>query len=61
MLFGVLAITDSKNMKVPSYLYPLYIALLLLGIGMCFGPVTGYAINPARDFMPRCSEKKKTY
>lgn len=29
------------------------VALVVLGIGLCLGGTTGYAINPARDFMPR--------
>ncbi len=39
--------------KIPAYLYPLYIGLLLVAIGVCFGPLSGYAINPARDLGPR--------
>ena len=34
-------------------LVPLYIALAVLGIGICFGFNCGYAINPARDLAPR--------
>ncbi|MDI9357983.1 MAG: MIP/aquaporin family protein [Phycisphaerales bacterium] len=29
------------------------VALLILGIGLCLGGPTGYAINPARDLSPR--------
>jgi len=29
------------------------IALVVLGIGVCLGGTTGYAINPARDLGPR--------
>ena len=29
------------------------VALLVLGIGLCLGGPTGYAINPARDLGPR--------
>ncbi len=53
LLLCVLAITDERNLAVPPHLYPVYVGLLLVAIGMCFGHNTGYAINPARDFMPR--------
>jgi glycerol uptake facilitator protein len=29
------------------------VALVVLGVGLCLGGTTGYALNPARDFMPR--------
>lgn len=32
---------------------PMLVGLLVLGIGMCLGGPTGYAINPARDLGPR--------
>ena len=34
-------------------LSPFFVGLLVWGIGMSLGGVTGYAINPARDFGPR--------
>ena len=37
----------------PTGLGPLFVGLLVVGIGMTFGFNTGYAINPARDFGPR--------
>jgi glycerol uptake facilitator protein len=36
-----------------SGLGPLFVALLVVGIGASLGGPTGYAINPARDIMPR--------
>jgi glycerol uptake facilitator protein len=32
---------------------PFLIAAVVWGIGLCLGGTTGYAINPARDIMPR--------
>ncbi len=37
----------------PSGLGPLFVALVVLGIGASLGGPTGYAINPARDLGPR--------
>ena len=37
----------------PGSLAALPVALLVVGIGMCLGGTTGYAINPARDLGPR--------
>lgn len=37
-----------------SWIYgPLFAGLIVLGIGLTLGGLTGYAINPARDLMPR--------
>jgi glycerol uptake facilitator protein len=53
LLFIVFALTDSRNQSVPGYLQPVLIGLAVVGIGMSFGALHGYAINPARDFGPR--------
>jgi glycerol uptake facilitator protein len=37
----------------PAGFQPLVLAFLLVGISFSFGSTTGYAINPARDFIPR--------
>ncbi len=37
----------------PSQVGPLFVALLVIGIGNSLGGPTGYAINPARDLGPR--------
>ena len=37
----------------PSGLGPLFVAMLVIGIGASLGGPTGYAINPARDLGPR--------
>jgi len=53
LLFLVMAVTDEKNLAVPSWAVPLLVGLIVMVIGMCFGTLHGYAINPARDFGPR--------
>ena len=53
LLFWVRGITDAKNGKVPAFIQPFLIGLVVLGIGISFGFNCGYAINPARDFSPR--------
>lgn len=51
LVIGVLAIgTHGATVSPPG---GLYVALLVLGIGMSLGGPTGYAINPARDLGPR--------
>src|SRR5579863_7839582 len=49
----VLAIIDVRNQPPGSNLTPLMIGLVVVAIGMSFGGMHGYAINPARDFGPR--------
>lgn len=52
LLLLVLAITDELNAPA-AHLAPLMIGLVVVAIGMSFGGMHGYAINPARDFGPR--------
>jgi glycerol uptake facilitator protein len=52
LVFGVLAIVATEA-TVASGLVPLIVGLLVLAIGLSLGGPTGYAINPARDLMPR--------
>ena len=49
LLFLVLVIVN----QAPSILQPLLIGGTVVAIGMAFGGLHGYAINPARDFGPR--------
>ena len=51
LVFGALAM--SKPGTSLGTLDALPVALLVLGIGICLGGPTGYAINPARDLGPR--------
>ncbi len=53
LLLLILAITDEWNAPPGANLAPLMIGLVVVAIGMSFGGMHGYAINPARDFGPR--------
>jgi len=53
LLLMVVAITDEWNMPPGANLAPAMIGLVVVAIGMSFGGMHGYAINPARDFGPR--------
>jgi glycerol uptake facilitator protein len=53
LLLMILAITDERNQPPGANLAPLMIGLVVVAIGMSFGGMHGYAINPARDFGPR--------
>jgi glycerol uptake facilitator protein len=49
----VLAISEPRNPFVPPSLQPLCVALVVVAIGISWGGMHGYAINPARDLGPR--------
>jgi len=53
LLIFVVAITDSRNQLPGANLPPLLVGFAVFAVGTSFGPNTGYAINPARDFGPR--------
>jgi glycerol uptake facilitator protein len=53
LLALILAITDPRNDMIPAGLQPLSIGLVVVAIGISWGGMHGYAINPARDFGPR--------
>jgi glycerol uptake facilitator protein len=53
LLFLVLAITDDRNQPPRANLTPVLVGAIVVAIGMSFGGLHGYAINPARDFGPR--------
>ncbi len=53
LLLLIFAITDEYNAPPGPTLAPLMIGLVVVAIGMSFGGMHGYAINPARDFGPR--------
>lgn len=52
LLLLIFAITDERNTP-PGTMGPLMVGLVVVAIGMAFGGLHGYAINPARDFGPR--------
>jgi glycerol uptake facilitator protein len=52
LLLLIFAITDERNTP-PGNLAPIVVGLVVVVIGMAFGGMHGYAINPARDFGPR--------
>jgi len=53
LLFLIFAIIDNRNQPPQANLTPILIGTIVVGIGMSFGAMHGYAINPARDFGPR--------
>ncbi|MBV8903504.1 MAG: aquaporin family protein [Acidobacteriia bacterium] len=53
LLFLILAITDERNQPPGANLLPVLIGAIVVVIGMGFGGLHGFAINPARDFGPR--------
>lgn len=53
LLFLIGAVTDRDNLSPGAGLTPIVIGLIVVVIGMSFGGLHGYAINPARDFGPR--------
>jgi len=52
LMLMIFAITDERNQP-PAILQPALIGLIVVAIGMGWGAMHGYAINPARDFGPR--------
>jgi glycerol uptake facilitator protein len=54
LLVGLIfAIVDPRNEPVGVPLQPFAIGLVVVAIGVSWGGMHGYAINPARDFGPR--------
>ena len=49
----ILAIVDKLNALPGSNMAPFVIGLVIVAIGISFGGMNGYAINPARDLGPR--------
>jgi len=53
LLIGVMALTDDHNIGPKGANSALLIGLLVAMIGAATGPLTGFALNPARDFGPK--------
>ncbi|OON38475.1 aquaporin [Izhakiella australiensis] len=53
MMGLIMALTDDGNGLPKGPLAPLLIGLLIAVIGASMGPLTGFALNPARDFGPK--------
>lgn len=53
LMGAILAIGDDRNGVANGALSALLIGLLIAVIGASFGPLTGFAMNPARDFGPK--------
>ncbi|MCD9515640.1 MIP/aquaporin family protein [Photobacterium carnosum] len=53
LMFSILAITDDNNGIENGAMGPLLIGLVVATIGGSIGPLTGFAMNPARDFGPK--------
>jgi glycerol uptake facilitator protein len=49
----IFALTDPENEPVPPAFAPLLVGLVVVAIGVSWGGMHGYAINPARDLGPR--------
>ncbi|OED45162.1 aquaporin [Endozoicomonas sp. (ex Bugula neritina AB1)] len=53
LMAGILAIGDENNGAPKGALAAIAIGILIAVIGASFGPLTGFAMNPARDFGPK--------
>ncbi|WP_252180248.1 MIP/aquaporin family protein [Endozoicomonas sp. 4G] len=53
LMIGILAIGDENNGAPKGPLAAIAIGILIAVIGVAFGPLTGFAMNPARDFGPK--------
>ena len=53
LMFAVVAVGDMKGTKVPNWLQPLYMCLVITGLCTAFGLNCMAIFNPARDLTPR--------
>lgn len=54
LMFAIMVLIDGANKNLPmANLWPFMLGLFIVVIGLSAGSITGYAMNPARDFGPR--------
>ncbi|SQD76927.1 MIP/aquaporin family protein [Moritella yayanosii] len=53
LMFVILALGDEKNGDRRGAMNPILIGVVIAVIGGSLGPLTGFAMNPARDFGPK--------
>ncbi|MCA2017510.1 aquaporin family protein [Vibrio tritonius] len=53
LMFTILALGDENNGAHRNAMNPLLIGIVIAIIGGSLGPLTGFAMNPARDFGPK--------
>ncbi|PKH06818.1 MIP/aquaporin family protein [Moritella sp. Urea-trap-13] len=53
LMFAILALGDEGNGEPRGAMNPVLIGVLIAVIGGSLGPLTGFAMNPARDFGPK--------
>ncbi len=53
LMMSILALTDDQNGGPKGFAAALLIGILIAVIGASMGPLTGFAMNPARDFGPK--------
>lgn len=54
LLISILSVSYvGGDLAVFPFIKPIFVALIVVALGLAFGGPTGYALNPARDFGPR--------
>lgn len=53
LMLSVLAVTDTRGLKVPTWLQPVFLCFVICVLCTAFGLNCMAVLNPARDFAPR--------
>lgn len=53
LMLTILAVGDDKNGAPKGHMSAVLVGIVIAVIGGSFGPLTGFAMNPARDFGPK--------